>query len=213
MDPITIVLLVISIASGIAMTISASIIIIKNGKDITDNIEEFFRSIGKKDITINKASAYPAFAGVCKFFAENKKQIKCKKWALTMLPDKDGKQKSFSLPAPGRYIEIELKTTNKVLIHVMADNKASDNPNIGGFVIYYKNHTQLKEFATTALKKFMSDEDLKLFTEEEELINIPNDKMSDDDQLIVQQAVKSTDDIVDQVATQIHHADMQIHAQ
>ena len=51
MDPITIVVLVISIASGIAMTISASIIIIKNGKDITDNIEEFFRSIGKMSIT------------------------------------------------------------------------------------------------------------------------------------------------------------------
>ena len=204
MDPVSVIILVIGIVSSIAMTVSATIIIIKNGKDITDNIVEFFRGIGKKNIIINKMTAYPAFAGVCKFFEANRRQIVCNSWVLITLSDATGKPKTFALPAPGRYIEIELQSGNKILIRVISDNKLADNPNISGFVIYYENSSKLQEFANTALKQFLTAEDLQLLIGVNEAETIPNVIDDETANLLVQQGCKS-EELLSQVSVQEHH--------
>jgi len=220
-EPITTtIIIIVSIVSGIVMAVSGTIIIIKNGKDITDNIEEFFRSVGRVKLTINKASAYPAYAGVCKFFQDNKKQIKCKEWCLMQLPDSTGKQKSFSIPSAGRYIELEVKSPEpkkpniKIVIHVIGDNKTVDNPNISGFVIYYKKESHLKHFINTALEKYIDKVDRDALVPDDktdtEPVTVPGKSDEDTANLLAQAQVgKNLDDAVDQsVATSLasHHA-------
>ncbi len=87
MIPISIVISIISAITSIVMGITGTIVIIKFGRDISDNVEDFFKSIGKEKVIINKMSSVPAFIGVCQFLNDNRSQIICNKWLLLTLSD------------------------------------------------------------------------------------------------------------------------------
>lgn len=155
MDPVSITLIIVSVTASVVMILSGTILIIKNGKDITENIEEFFRSIGKQCVIINRTASIPGFVGVCKFLEENRSQIDCKRWTVITLTDGTGKSKTVRIPSPGKYIQLELKSGTKVVIYVIPDNRASDTSNVQGFTVYYKTVLELTEFVKSALGSYL----------------------------------------------------------
>jgi hypothetical protein len=168
-EPVTLTLLIVSVTVSAIMAISGLLMIIKNGKDITDDLKDWAESVGKRSTVINKVQSLGSFIGVCCLFQDYKKKITCRDRQLITIKDKEGKDKTFKIPASGKYIELELKSGVKIVISVIGDNKYVNNPNVTGFKIYYKQRDHFREFAERALSKFISKENL------EELLDSDNE--------------------------------------
>lgn len=154
-EPITITIITL-ITSGI-MILAASLAIIKNGSDITDNIAEWYRDKRYHNIVITKSSNLPSFVALCNVFSTYKSRIKCKNWQIIAISDSSGKMKSFAVPSVGRFIELKFKSY-KVIIYVFGTyGKMSD---VSGFKIYFKNENNIVTFIEEVFKKYLSSSDI-----------------------------------------------------
>ena len=169
-EPVSIVLIVISATASIVMATSGLIMIIKNFS--VADIKDFFRSIGKKKVTYNRSAPQgggtsAGFAAVCKFLVDNRTQMKdCKHWITETLNDSKGSSRTFKLPAPGDSYQFQLKSGTKIWISSFSFIPAS-NPYINGFNVYGDTQNTLDEFVKIALAKHLDPESLKMVLDQE----------------------------------------------
>lgn len=156
-EPVTISFIVGLIVSGVII-IAASFTIIKNGKDISDSIAEWFRNRNSIDIEITKASSVCAFVAMCSLFERYKGKINCDHWQLITVSDSKGINKSFSVPSIGRYITVEMQDNLNVVIRTSGDFGTIQS--ITGFKIFFNQNADISKFIKFAFKLFLSEAEI-----------------------------------------------------
>jgi hypothetical protein len=171
-EPITLSVIIIGIVTSALLSLILTVSIIKNGKDITDSVSDWFRKMvydsviiyKKKNKNKNKNIKDDCFFALCETFNENCNKINCHQWQLIDLYDQQGKEKSFRVPTSGSYIELELVLKNKskgnVLFYIIGEDGSNKLSRIIGFKIYYRQYAVYEEFMRKTLHKYMSESEI-----------------------------------------------------
>ena len=163
---------IISLVTTVVILIAASLAILKNGKDITENIAQWFRDSRYCHIEIKKDTCMPCFVAICNLFSDYKDNVQCSHWQFITISDTNRKNKTFQVPSVGRLIDVELKNNLKVIIYVSGNYDKV--PTLSGFKIYFERAEDISIFIDLVFSKYLSPEELHHLTNFN--VPIPKDK-------------------------------------